>query len=170
MPSRECRARGCSARPEAGADRCAKHRATATTQRMRKLECDRDGCPNIAYQSRAAIARGLMSCPCGGTLIPATLEDAALVLPPEELAQHPEAIAYEQQRVSIEHGRAPAAHDFGEELRLRHAKSRDARLTVEELAAQRIAAERRERARAARLNALAAHVAPVAAVPDPIPF
>jgi hypothetical protein len=72
---------------------------------------------------------------------------------------------YEMQLQRIERGRQSGAHSWGEELRRETATTRDGRLSVEELAGQRVERDRRERARAARLNALQPIVQS-----DPIPF
>jgi hypothetical protein len=72
---------------------------------------------------------------------------------------------YEVQLQRIERGRQSGAHSWGEELRRETATTRDGRLSVEELAGQRVERDRRERARAARLNALQPIVQS-----DPIPF
>lgn len=67
---------------------------TSTTTRLRKIECEA-GCGCSARVSRAVMLRGLMVCACGARLLPATLEDAALlhehgVITREELERHPE--------------------------------------------------------------------------------
>jgi hypothetical protein len=73
---------------------------------------------------------------------------------------------YETQLRRIERGRQSGAHSWGEEMRRETAKTRDGRLSVEELAARRVEHDRRSRARTARLNALR----PAIVQSDPMPF
>lgn len=74
---------------------------TTKGSRLRKVECVYCGC--IARMSRAAMARsGVPFCGCGeGRMLVADLEDAARVLPEEELYAHPdfrELAALEERR------------------------------------------------------------------------
>jgi hypothetical protein len=71
-----------------------------------------------------------------------------------------------KQLERILRGREGKAHRWGEDLRRATAKTRDGRMTDPELAAQRVELARRERARAARLNALQ----PSNVQTEPIPF
>lgn len=128
---------------------------TPRTTRLRKLECE---CGNIAYQSRAQIKRGVNRCCCGGELIPADPDDAALVLSPERLAEHPAVARFVELRASAISGQAWRGG-------LQATGHRSWR-SPDEIAAARLEAERREAAREARLGALR----PVAPVSDPIPF
>lgn len=136
---------------------------TPRTTRLRKLECE---CGNIAYQSRARLSAGLLTCCCGREMIPAAMEDAALVLPPEQLAQHPEFVRYEAKVASVVHGQG---HKGG-----LHAANHRNWTPAEEQALELVEHERREHAQAIRLNALAQHaagaVAGSATPSDPIPF
>jgi len=114
---------------------------TARTQRMRKASCE--GCGYIAYISRRWIAQGLPTCPCGGRLIPEDPDDAALILSPDELAQHPAVIEYDRAIASVLQGQKGTT-----------GVSRNAG-NPHELAAKKVERARRERARAAQLAAIA---------------
>src|SRR4051812_41113968 len=111
---------------------------TASTTRLRKVECDH-GCGMIARVSRSAMLRGLMACPCGGSMVPAALEDAmalhaAGLLSADQLAVHGEYMEWQRQLSSIAHGQA--SHGL---------RGRTVR-PAEELAHQRLMADRRAEA------------------------
>jgi hypothetical protein len=111
---------------------------------LHKLEC---GCGGYVYATVAQLeARGLPCCPCGAVYIPDELELSILLG-----VDSPAVAEYEAECQSIAHGQA--SHGMrGRELR-----------PVESIAAERVSARRRERARSNRLGALR----PVAA---PMPF
>lgn len=145
---------------------------TASTTRLRKAECDQ-ACGNVARQSRAALLRGLLSCPCGGFMVPTALEDvmaldAAGVLPPGVLDVHAEYVAWQTELASIAHGRAGDVHKRGSDRSTR--KSADARMTDDELALQRVLRTRRVEARSCQLAALKAHGYGADTTNDEIPF
>lgn len=146
----------------------------APKTRQRLLACDA-GCGYKARVSRAMIARGLPGCPCGGRLVPATLEDAELAhahghLSDDELAAHPEAEAFRRELARVLHGRAGShAHvNFGEAV----AKTADGRLSPDQLAWKRLLKARRTEAVESQRAALKAHAFGVdaAASEEPIPF
>lgn len=116
-----------------------------TGSRLRKVACE---CGTIAYQSRAAIARGLLGCPCGGFLIPDDPDDAALVLSPEELEAHEGVRELRRETERVHRGQAGPARSL-----------RGAGMTFrdpEEVAQERYLKARRERMRASQLAALEA--------------
>lgn len=129
---------------------------TPRTQRLRKLECEA-GCGYIAYVSRRWMTEGLPACPCGSRLWPADMEDAAAVLTPAELAEHPAVLEYYDTVRSVAHGQAPqwkSLRRTGRELDLDGAVAR------------KLEASRREAAKSRRLGALRRSDASS----DPIPF
>jgi hypothetical protein len=140
---------------------------TTRTQRNRKLVCENDECGYQVYTSRRWIERGLPMCPCGAHLVPDDPDDAALVLAPEELEQHPAVIEYKRAVSSVMHGQAGpgrALRATGRELR-----------PADEVAAQRLERERRKAARARQVGALRRGQldptrTPAAAAADEIPF
>lgn len=159
---------------------------TARTTRNRKLECE--GCGYVVRASRTMIRRGLPTCPCGGQLVPATLEDATLAhecghLSREGLDAHPEALEYAAAWSDVVHGRTGydkslRAKPLEERGRfsartgrpLQDERSREARMTPDELAMHRVAKDRTARAFAARLAALEPHRFGGAPSTDEIPF
>lgn len=137
-------------------------RGTAATTRLRKLECA-DGCGYIARVSRATMLRGLPGCPCGGTLEPATLEDAlaahaAGVLTDAQLEQHGEYGQWQAELSSVLHGQAG------------HAQRGHRLAQPEQVAMARIYADRQHVARAAQLKALRDHGYQPVTPTDPMPF
>jgi hypothetical protein len=108
---------------------------------LHKMEC-RD-CGNYAYSAVAALERfGLPMCHCGSELLPDELELAVLLG-----VDSPAVAEYEAECQSIAHGQA--SHGMrGRELR-----------PVESIAAERVSARRRERARSNRLQAIRPAVA-----------
>lgn len=123
---------------------------TPRTQRLRKVECE--DCGVIAYLSRKALERGLLTCACGQPLIPADLEDARLVLSDEQLREHPAWIEWQRAVASIEQGQKSHVHRGNPNVRDQYA-----------LAERRLEQRRRSEARERRLAA----IRPPA---DPIPF
>jgi hypothetical protein len=121
------------------------------------------GCEAVIYLTWAQAERhGMPRCAgCGAPFEPDDWELAdALSIPAASLHE------YETQLERIMHGRAGQSHKWGEDLRRATAKTRDGRMTEPELAAHRVELARRERARAARLNALQ----PSLVQTEPIPF
>jgi hypothetical protein len=98
---------------------------------------------------------------CGAPFEPDDYELAATLCIRDAAA----VVQYETELARIERGRMSGAHKWGEELRRETARTREGRLSVEQLAAERVERDRRDRARAARLNALQPVVQS-----DPIPF
>lgn len=92
-------------------------------------------------------------------MIPADPEDAALVLSPEQLEDHPAVQEYRAAVASVMHGQAGPARSL-------KATGRTFR-SPDEIAAEKVERARRERARQTRLNALSSRTP---AVSDPIPF
>lgn len=119
---------------------------TVRTQRNRKVSCDADtGCGLAVYMSRSAIERaGVWPCPaCGdGRMLPVDPDDAALVLDPVELEEHPAVIEHRQAWQSAAHGQAGVARRA---KRLR---------PLDVIAAERVEKARRVRAREQQLGAL----------------
>lgn len=115
---------------------------TVKTSRMRKCEC---ACGYVVRISRRWIAVGLPTCPCGGRLIPEDADDAALVLSPAELEDHPAILDYSQAVESAAHGQAGPARAL---RNLGKSYSPDA------TAMERVQRERRTRAIKNRLGAL----------------
>lgn len=125
---------------------------SASTTRLRKLECPVCGC--VARQSRSWMVRGLLVCSCGARMIPDALEDAiachaAGVLSDVELEQHPERVLLERAANSAAHGQA-----FRGGL---HAAGHRGWDSPDVKAAAVLERDRRERAVANRLNALSEH-------------
>jgi hypothetical protein len=121
------------------------------------------GCEAVIYLTWAQAERhGMPRCAgCGAPFEPDDWELAdALSIPAASLHE------YETQLERIMRGRAGQSHKWGEDLRRATAKTRDGRMTEPELAAHRVELARRERARAARLNALQ----PSLVQTEPIPF
>jgi hypothetical protein len=133
------------------------------------------------------IRRGLPTCCCGGRLVPAALEDAALAfehghLTREELDAHPEAVEYAAALSDVAHGRTGYEKSFAAKpleergrfskagVPLQDERSREARMTHDELAMHRVAKARTAAAYAARLAALEPHRYGGAPSTDPIPF
>jgi NAD-dependent SIR2 family protein deacetylase len=122
------------------------------------------GCEAVVYLTWSQAERhGMPLCAgCGAPFQPDDLELASALCIHDAAA----VVQYESELARIERGRQSGAHKFGEEMRRDTAKSRDGRLSIEELAAERVERDRRERARAARLNALRPSIVRT----DPIPF
>lgn len=130
---------------------------TAQTTRLRRVACERD-CGYVARVSRKVLLLGVPTCPCGGRVLPSALEDAELLaehglLTAEELAEHPEAIAYLEQLERVDRGRGGSQlrrSAFGTDA----ARTRDGKLAAGELAMRRVQEQRRAWAIANQLAAL----------------
>jgi hypothetical protein len=87
---------------------------TSSTTRNRKLECHECDGGTIAYCSRAQIIRGLLVCPCGSPMMPASLEDACLALEhghlsEEDVDRHPENEMFARYEERASHAQQGAA-------------------------------------------------------------
>jgi hypothetical protein len=133
---------------------------TPKTTRMRKLEC---ACGNVAYQSRARIGQGWMTCPCGERFVPADPDDAAILMDPDELRDHPAMRELARLADNACKGQIRAgAHVNRDGKRFR---------SPDEIAHENFARIRQEGAEQARLNALRPYqYGHAAREADPIPF
>jgi hypothetical protein len=94
-------------------------RGTPKTTRLRRLDCA-DGCGYTIRLSRKWLDVGLPSCPCGGLLVPAAIEDADRALERGHLtaAQYdsiPEVAELHHHIAGIAHGRS-GSKDAGTSL------------------------------------------------------
>jgi hypothetical protein len=116
-------------------------RGTPKTTRLRRLDCA-DGCGYTIRLSRKWLDVGLPSCPCGGLLVPAAIEDADRALERGHLtvAQYdsiPEVAELHHHLAGIAHGRS-GSKDAGTNLALAH--DRLYRSRASEAYARRLAA------------------------------
>jgi hypothetical protein len=144
-------------------------RGTPKTTRLRRLDCA-DGCGYTIRLSRKWLDAGLPSCPCGGLLVPAAIEDADRALERGHLttAQYevtPEVAELNRELESIRIGRA-GSKDAGTPL-ARTAKGRQLDIA---LAHDRLYKSRASEAYARRLAALEPHRFGGAPSTDDMPF
>jgi hypothetical protein len=154
--------------------RCAKCDRTrevgaTTTTRLRRLDCA-DGCGYTIRLSRRWMDAGLPSCPCGGLLVPAAIEDADRALEHGHLtvAQYdsiPEVAELHHHLAGIAHGRS-GSKDAGTSL----ARTADGRKPDLALAHDRLYRSRASEAYARRLAALEPHRFGGAPSTDDMPF
>jgi hypothetical protein len=144
-------------------------RGTPKTTRLRRLDCA-DGCGYTVRLSRKWLDVGLPSCPCGGLLVPAAIEDADRVLECGHLtaAQYdaiPEVAELHHHLAGIAHGRA-GSKDAGTSL----ARTAQGRKSDTALAHDRLYRSRASEAYARRLAALEPHRFGGAPSTDDMPF
>jgi len=140
---------------------------TVKTTRLRKVQCE---CGNVARQSRAALSRGLLTCPCGSRLVPTDLDDVLTALEAghvtsADLAEHAEYVTFERARASAAAGQASRSAKWGP-------VSPDGSdwQSPDEIALRKVRVARDLLAHEARHAALRAHAFGGPVVPDEIPF
>jgi hypothetical protein len=144
-------------------------RGTPKTTRLRRLDCA-DGCGYTIRLSRRWMDAGLPSCPCGGLLVPAAIEDADRALERGHLtvAEYnaiPEVAELHHHLASIAQGRS-GSKDAGTEL----ARTAKGRQSDTALAHDRLYKARAAEAYARRLAALEPHRFGGAPSTDDMPF
>jgi hypothetical protein len=124
-------------------------------QGLQKLVCVE--CDARCYMTLSTVRAGLPACACGGGFTPEDLELAMEILPADRLEANPAYREYVRQASSVMHGQASHVQR-GRKVR-----------QPEQVAFERLEAERRASARARRLSGLVQFKAAATAAAD-IPF